>query len=69
MARMTVIMNKKGKLVGALRTGTVKVGKDTINVVARPHPDHVHHEIDIEDAELRKPLSALRESVLRKIKM
>lgn len=68
MTRMTAITDKSGRLLGALRTGPIQVGKDTIHVVARPHPDQIHHEIDLDDNELAQPIEALRRSVQRRIK-
>lgn len=69
MPRMTVILDKKGKLVGALRTGPVQVGEDKLHVIARPHPDHVHHEIELDEKEMSQKLPQLRQTVLSKLKV
>ncbi|RDD81360.1 hypothetical protein DVJ77_13830 [Dyella tabacisoli] len=65
--KMTVITNKKGEFIGAIRLGTIKDGNKTYQVQALPHPDHKHHHVEVDDALMGKSFDEVRDALLRKI--
>jgi hypothetical protein len=58
MAKLNVITDSNGKLVGAVRAEPFKT-KEGKNLEFRPHPDYKHHVIEVEDHVLKGPASEL----------
>jgi len=58
MAKLSVISDAKGNLLGAVRTGPFKTN-DGKNLEYHPHPDYKHHAVDVDDKLLKGPASEL----------
>jgi hypothetical protein len=65
--KMTVITDKNGKFLGAVRSGEVKDGTNTLKFHALPDPSHKHHEIEVDDALMNKPLDEVRKVLIGQI--
>jgi hypothetical protein len=61
--KMTVITDKAGKFLGAVRSGEIKDGATTLRFHALPNPDHKHHEIEVDDALMSRPLDEVRKAL------
>jgi hypothetical protein len=66
--KMTVITDKTGKFLGAVRAGTIKDGNRTLHFHALPHPDHKHHEVEIDEELMRKPFEEVRKGLLSMVR-
>lgn len=64
---MAVITDKAGKFLGAVRTGDITDGKNTINFHALPHPSHSHHAVAVDEELMHKPLDVVRKELLEAI--
>lgn len=67
MAKLSVITDKHGKLLGAVHSGSMKT-KDGRTLQHRPHPDHKHVEIEVADQLLRGPAADLGRFLREKVK-
>lgn len=67
LQKMTIITDKKGEFVGAIRLGTIKDGDKTYHVQALAHPNHKHHQIEIDESVMHKPFDEVRDLLLSKI--
>jgi hypothetical protein len=65
--KMTVITDKSGTFLGAVRSGEVKDGTTTLRFYALPDPNHRHHEIEVDDAVMNKPLDEVRKVLVGQI--
>lgn len=65
--KMTVVTDTAGKFLGAVRAGTVQDGENTLHVHALPHPNHKHHEVEVDEEMMRKPFEEVRQILLSKI--
>lgn len=54
MAKLSVITDAKGNLLGAVRADAFKT-KDGQNLEYRPHPDFKHHVVDVDEKLLNGP--------------
>jgi hypothetical protein len=67
MAKLSVIADKNGKLLGAVRSGPAKT-KDGRTLQFRPHPEHKHVEMEVDDRLLRGPAAELGRFIREKLK-
>jgi hypothetical protein len=58
MAKLTVITDKNGKLMGAVRSEPFKTS-DGKHLEFRPHPDYKHHIVEVDEKLLKGPASEL----------
>ena len=58
MAKISVITDKNGKLVAAVRAEAFKT-KEGKNLEFRPHPDYNHKTVEVDDKALKGPASEL----------
>jgi hypothetical protein len=58
MAKLNVITDAKGNLMGAVRADSFKTG-DGKSLEFRPHPDFKHRVIEVDDKLLKGPASEL----------
>jgi hypothetical protein len=58
MTRMTVITDATGKLLGAVRSETIKT-QDGRALQFRPHPSHKHRELEVDEKLLHGPAGDL----------
>lgn len=58
MAKLTVITDASGKLMGAVRTEPIKTS-DGKELSFRPHPDYKHHIVEVDDKLLKGPASEI----------
>ncbi len=66
MAKITIITDKSGKLLGAVRSDPIKVGDRTLQFHRHPLGNHLYHEIEVEDALLRGPVERFCEELERR---
>jgi hypothetical protein len=65
--KMTIITDKNGKFLGAVRSGTIQEGENELYFHPLPHPSHMHHEVEVDEGLMRKPFEEVREMLLSKI--
>ena len=65
--KMTIITDTDGKLVGAMRTGTMQAGKNTVDFHLLPQPGHKHQEVEVDEALMRQPVNEIHKALLNKI--
>lgn len=65
MAKLTVITDASGKLVGAVRTEPFKTS-DGKQLEFRPHPDYKHHIVEVDEKLLKGPASELGKALRAK---
>ncbi len=65
--QMTVITDKNGTFLGAVRYGTVQHGKDTLESSMSPHQNHTHQTVEVDDDAMKKPFAEVRDMLLSKI--
>ncbi len=58
MAKLNVITDANGKLVGAVRADSFKTS-DGKTLEFRPHPQHKHRVMDVDDKLIKGPASEL----------
>lgn len=58
MAKLSVITDANGKLLGAVRSEPVKT-QDGRMLQFQPHPNHKHHEVEVDEKLLRGPAAEL----------
>jgi hypothetical protein len=58
MAKLSVITDAKGNLLGAVRTEPFKTSNGK-NLQFHPHPNYKHHVMDVDDKLLKGPASEL----------
>jgi hypothetical protein len=63
--KMTVITDKNGAFLGAVRNGTIQDGENMLQFSASPHPDHRHHNIEVDEEVIRRPFDEVRDLLLR----
>lgn len=65
--KMTVITDKNGAFLAAVRNGTIQDGENTLQFSASPHPDHRHHNIEVDEEVIRRPFDEARALLLKEI--
>jgi len=58
MAKLSVITDANGKLLGAVRSDAIKM-KDGRTLQFQPHPGHKHQEVEVEEKLLHGPAADL----------
>ena len=64
MHKMTVITDANGAFLGAVRTGPVQDGNNTLNFFVIPQPGHTHQEVEVDEEEFGRPLNEARDLLL-----
>ncbi len=63
--KVTVITDSNGKFLGAVRTGPTPDGKITVRV--HPRADHKHHNIEVDEAVMSRPIEELHKELQRQV--
>ena len=67
MAKLSVITDVNGNLLGAVRTEPFKTSSGA-SLEFRPNPNYKHHVMDVDDQLLRGPASELGRVLRAKVK-
>ncbi len=67
MAKMTVITDTEGKVLGALPTDPIQVGNTTIQYQPLPHEGYSYSEVEVSDDCMRKSSEDVYKELLSKM--
>jgi hypothetical protein len=65
--KMTVITDKSGEFLGAVRSDPVRVGKNTFQPSISPHPDQTCYQVEVDEEVFSMPHEEARALLLGKI--
>jgi hypothetical protein len=65
--KVTVITDTNGKFLGAVRTGSIQDGQNTLHFHAVPHPNQKHHEVEVDEEVMRQPFDQVRQTLVSKL--
>ena len=61
---MTVITDKDGKFLGAVRNSYTQAGKDTLRAFPSPLRDHTQYNVEVDEEVIGKPFEEARSVLL-----
>ena len=68
MAKLTVITNREGRVLGSIRTDLVKTDRGTMQFKARTSSEQKSHDLDVPDELLSKDVENLHRELERRLK-